>query len=133
MTDRYEYVREVKWTLLQILAWGVIICGIAYFLGVGWRIPGLLLGVGTSAIYFLLISYRVYKSAELSVIKAISYMRVGWLVRLSFIAMMLLLSIKIPLFDFISAVLGLFSLQIIMLVNASAIVIKSFFDSNRSL
>ena len=126
MTHMQEYVIEVKKTVLQITVWGVIICAAAYFHGDSWRIPGLVMGVVTSMIYFLLMCYRVRKSATMSVLKAISYMRLGWLMRLSFVSLMLLLSIKIPFFDFISAIIGLFSLQIVIIVNASIVVVKSF-------
>lgn len=123
-----EYIVEVKRTLLQILAWGTVLCGIAYLTDCGWRIPGLLLGLITSMIYFLLMCYRVKKSADMSVPKAISYMRLGWLLRLSFVAIMLVLSIKIPIFDFLSAVIGLFSLQVVMIGNAGVIIMKGFFS-----
>lgn len=131
MKHMQEYVIEVKKTVLQIMVWAVIICSTAYFAGFGWRIPGLILGVITSIIYFLLMCYRVSKSANMSVPKAISYMRLGWLMRLSFISLMLLLSIKVPMFDFVSAVIGLFSLQVIIVVNASMIVAKSFLSSGK--
>lgn len=129
MTHMQEYTVEIKRTVLQVAAWGAILCAAAYFYGFSWRIPGLVLGIVTSMIYFLLMCYRVSKSADMSVPKAISYMRIGWLIRLSFIALMLVLSIKIPLFDFISAVIGLFSLQVVLVANASIIVMKSFFSS----
>jgi len=131
MRQMHEYVIEVKRTLLQITAWAVMICGVAYFSGLSWRIPGLVLGVVTSMIYFLLLCYRVNNSATMSVPKAISYMRLGWLMRLSFISLMLLLSIKIPLFDFLSAVVGLLSLQVVMIANASMVVIKSVLGYSR--
>ena len=131
MKHMQEYVIEVKKTVLQIMVWAVIICSTAYFVGLGWRIPGLILGVITSIIYFLLMCYRVSKSANMSVPKAISYMRLGWLMRLSFVLLMLLLSIKVPIFDFVSAVIGLFSLQVIIVVNASMIVAKSFLSSGK--
>jgi len=131
MMHMQEYVIEVKRTLLQIMVWGTIICTIAYFSGLSSRIPGLILGVSTSMIYFLLMCYRVSKSADLPVAKAVLYMRLGWFIRLIFIALMLLLSIKIPSFDFLSAVIGLFSLQVIMIGNASVFVVKSFVSSSR--
>jgi len=126
-----EYIVEVKRTLLQIMAWGIVVCGTAYFSGFGWRIPGLVLGMMTSMIYFLLMCYRVGKSANMSVSKAISYMRLGWLMRLSFVALMLILSIKIPLFDFISAIIGLFSLQVVIIGNAGVLIVKSFFTPSK--
>jgi len=131
MTHMQEYIIEMKRIVLQITVWGAILCVMVYFSGIAWRIPGLMLGITTSMIYFLLMCYRVNKSAEMSVIKAISYMRMGWLMRLSFIVLMLLLSIKIPVFDFISAVIGLFSLQVVMIANVSVVVVRSFFGPSK--
>lgn len=121
-----DYVIEIKRTLLQIAAWGIFLCSSAYFIGYSWRIPGLVLGVITSMAYFLLMCYRVNQSASMPVHKALVYMRVGWLVRLSFVVLMLIVSLKIPIVDFWSAVVGLFTLQIILFLNAIAIVSKSF-------
>ena len=131
MIHMYEYVVEVKKTLGQICLMGIILCALAYLSGDSWRIPGLILGNVTSMIYFMLLCYRVNKSSLMPVSKAISYMRIGWLLRLSFIALMLVLSIKIPLFDFVSAVIGLFSLQVVMISSASFLVIRSIFGDSR--
>ena len=131
MRQMQEYIVEVKRTLLQMMALGIVLCGSAYLSDGGWRIPGLILGVITSMIYFLLMCYRVKKSADMSVPKAISYMRLGWLLRLSFVAIMLVLSIKIPVFDFLSAVIGLFSLQMVMVGYAGVIIMKSFFGPRK--
>jgi hypothetical protein len=121
-----DYVIEIKRTLLQMTAWGIVVCCSTYFIGDGWRIPGLILGIITSMIYFLLMCYRVNQSANMPVHKALLYMRVGWLIRLGFVVLMLVLSVKIPAIDFWSAVAGLFTLQVIMFLNSIAIVSKSF-------
>lgn len=131
MIHMQEYIFEIKRTFLKITIWGIVLCGIAYFSGASWRIPGLLLGIVTSMIYFLLMCYRVRRSADMSVPKAISYMRLGWLIRLSFVSLMLLLSLKIQSIDFLSAVIGMFSLQVVMIANASIIVGKSLFSHSR--
>ena len=121
-----DYVIEIKRTLLQMSVWGIFVCSSAYFIGDVWRIPGLVLGVITSMIYFLLMCYRVNQSASMPVHKALIYMRIGWLIRLSFVILMLVLSVKIPAIDFWSAVVGLFTLQVILFLNAVVIVSKSF-------
>jgi len=122
-----EYVIEIKKTVLQMLVWGTCISVAAYFMGFSERLAGLILGISTSVVYFLLMCYRIKKSADMPVHNALLYMRVGWLMRLSFIVIMLLLSVKIPGIDFWSAVFGLFTLQIVMFLQAAVIVTKSFF------
>ncbi|HEY3426457.1 MAG TPA: ATP synthase subunit I [Negativicutes bacterium] len=113
-----EYIIEVKRTLLQMAAWGVVTCGVAYVAGYSQMIVGLTVGTVTSMIYFLLMCYRVHKSVDLPSARAVAYMRLGWLVRLSFVVLMLVLSVHIAQIHFGAAVVGLFSLNIVMLGNA---------------
>lgn len=122
-----EYVVEIKKTIMQMIVWGILICASAYFTGNSEKIVGLTMGIFTSVIYFLLMGYRIKKSAEMPVNRALLYTKVGWLIRLSFIVAMLLLSIKLPGIDFWSAVFGLFTLQIILFLQAVVLVTKSFF------
>jgi len=121
-----EYSIQIRRTLLQILAWGIFISVSAYFTGYGWRLPGFVMGLFTSLVYFLLMCFRISKSADMPIHKALLYMRIGWILRLSFIVIMLFMSLKIPILDFWSAVFGLFTLQIVMFLNGVVIVGKSF-------
>lgn len=122
-----EYIVTIKKTILLMAAWGIFICAAAYLTGQSERLAGLAIGIFTSIVYFLLMCYRINKSADMPVHRALLYMRVGWLIRLLFIVMMLLLSVKMPGIDFWSAIFGLFTLQIIMFLEAAVIVTKSFF------
>jgi len=125
----HEYTREMKRTLLQMIAWGVFICGSAYITGHGWRISGLVMGIMGSILYCLLLWYRVLKSTDMPADKAIFYMRAGWLMRLFFIVFMLFLYIKIPALDFWAAVVGLFTLQIVIAGNAIIFVVRNILRS----
>ena len=122
-----EYIVTIKKTILLMATWGIFICTAAYLTGQSERLAGLAIGIFTSIVYFLLMCYRINKSADMPVHRALLYMRVGWLIRLLFIVMMLLLSVKMPGIDFWSAIFGLFTLQIIMFLEAAVIVTKSFF------
>jgi hypothetical protein len=113
-----EYIIEVKRTLVQMAVWGVATCGVAYVTGYSHMILGLTVGTVTSMIYFLLMCYRVHKSVNLPAARAVAYMRLGWLVRLSFVVLMLVLSVHIAQIHFGAAVVGLFSLNIIIICNA---------------
>ena len=121
-----EYVVEVKRTLLYIVFWGMLVSTGAYLSGFSAVLPGLLLGITTSVIYFLLMCYRVKKSAMLPPQKAVSYMRMGWLVRLSFVVLMLILSVRISSMNLWAAVVGLFSLHIVLFLNAVVLVVQEF-------
>lgn len=109
-------------------AWTLCLAAGLYAAGQGWRLPGFFLGALTSLIYFLLMAARVRKSAELPLKQAVFTMRFGWMVRLSFIVMTLLVAVKVPLFDFWAVAVGLFSLQMVLLINAVVVVTRSFFS-----
>jgi hypothetical protein len=123
-----EFTIEVKRTLWQMVALLVLLFGCSWLTGHTAAIPGLFLGGVASAVYFLLMGYRVRRSAALPPEKAVTYMRSGWIVRLSFVVLILILSLKIQGIDFAAAVLGLFSLQIVVIFNAVLIVVRSFFS-----
>jgi len=121
-----EYFIKIKQTLLQIVALGTIICISAYYTGYAWCIPGIILGNFTSILYFLLLCYRVYKAADMPAERALSYMKLGWALRLIFIVLMLLISLRVPTIDFLSSVVGMFTLQMVMFLNALVLIAKSF-------
>lgn len=119
-----EFLIEVRKTLVHMVLWAVFLVGGAWTGGKTELVPGLLLGITASILYFLLMCHRVNKSADMPPAKAVSYMRAGWLIRLSFVVAVLIVSIKIPSVNFMAAVVGLFSLQIVLYANAVIIVVK---------
>ena len=119
-----EFFVEIQRTLVYMLAWvsflivGCLTGGRAEF------VPGLILGSSGSVIYFLLLSYRIKNSATMTPEQAISYMRSGWLIRLVVVTAILIVSLKVPAFHFLAAVVGLFSLQFILYAQAVLTVLK---------
>ncbi|MDT8903752.1 ATP synthase subunit I [Anaeroselena agilis] len=110
--------------LLQLSAWAATVVGVLYFTGHGDKIAGFLAGTAISAVYGLLVCYRVRRSASLSPQKAVAYMRTGWLIRLAFIVLALAWSLKVPSLNFGAVVAGLLSLQIIIFVNGFYLVVR---------
>jgi len=113
-----DYTLEIKRTLCQLAAWALLAVTGAWLAGYVHWIPGLLTGVIAGALYFLQMAYRVRKSADMPIPKAVNYMRVGWLLRLGFILLILILSVHTTVIHFWAAVAGLFSLQMIIVLNA---------------
>jgi len=113
-----NYAAQVRQTLVHLSAWGLLITVGAFLSNKISIIPGLLTGWSGSVIYFLLMCRRVKKSAELSLSQAVATMRSGWLIRLSFTISLLVLSVYVPGIDFWAAVVGLFSLHIVFMLNA---------------
>lgn len=118
-----NYAEQMRRTLLHLLAWGLFVTFSALLSGKISMIPGLLTGWTSSLLYFLLMCRRVKKSAELPPEKALASMRTGWLFRYGFIISILVLAVKVPGIDFWAAVVGLFSLHIVLILNAVWIVV----------
>lgn len=121
-----EFFFEVRHTLTQMLLWGVSVLAGMYISETIFLMSGFILGLLTSIIYYLLTCYRIKKSIELPLEKAVPYMRIGWAMRLTFLVLMLGLSVHMPQFSFWGAVAGMFSLHVVMLFNAVLVIIKSF-------
>lgn len=119
-----NYAVQVRQTLVHLAVWVLLITVGALASSKMFFIPGLLLGWSGSVIYFLLMCRRVKKSAELPLGQAVSTMRSGWLIRLSFIISLLVVSVYVPEIDFLAAVVGLFSLHIILMLNAVFFVVS---------
>ncbi|SDE99726.1 ATP synthase subunit I [Sporolituus thermophilus] len=126
-----EYAIEARRTLLQIAALALSAIGCALLAGRADWARGLAFGSVVSAIYFCLLCYRVRRSAEMPAAKAVAYMRSGWLVRLVFISLALVLALKLTTVNFLAAVTGLFSLHIVIFLNAAVLVAKEMLSSNR--
>jgi hypothetical protein len=124
-----EYTKQVKQTLLQIVIFTLVLTSGALILNRSAVVPGLLIGTTASIIYFLLLCYRVKRSAELSPQKAVAYMRYGWVIRLFFVVLSLSLCFKLEQIDYIAALLGLFSLHIVVILNACVMLVKLRFHS----
>jgi len=113
-----NFALEIRRTLYQLAIWAIVTAVGAWLAGYAQWIPGLLTGVAASALYFLQLCYRVRKSADMPISKAVTYMRVGWLLRLGFILLILIISVYTPVINFWAVVAGLFSLQMIITLNA---------------
>lgn len=103
---------------MQLAVWAGCLAVAVAQSGETAKLYGFLLGASTGAAYYLMMSVRIRRSAEMSTAKAVGYMRAGWLVRLLLVLLMLLLSVKAPWLDFWSAVVGLLLLQALMVFNA---------------
>ncbi len=119
--------KQARLTLVGLAAWSALLIACTWLAGQGDELPGLILGMTASYTYFALLVLRVKRSATLPVTKAIRSMRIGWLIRLTFILLILILSIKIPTFHFVAAVVGLFSLHIVMVFAACLFILKHQF------
>lgn len=121
-----EFASGIKSFLLRIGLWIVVVGLGLFFSGHMDLFPGFMVGTAVSLIYAFLVGYRVKRSAALPPKEAVAYMRTGWLVRLSFIILVLTLSLKMPQINFPAVVVGLFSLQIVIMFHGTYLVAKRF-------
>lgn len=116
--------KQAKLILLGLVTWSALLIVCTWLAGQRDELPGLILGMISSYIYFALLVLRVNHSASLSLTKAVWSMRIGWIMRLVFILIVLVLSMKMPAFHFVAAVVGLFSLHIVMVFAACLFILK---------
>jgi hypothetical protein len=121
-----EYLTLLKRILIHLLSWIVLFVAILYGTGYESWIIGFTVGAGASLVYFMLMSYRIFKSSELVPSKAVAYMRAGWLIRLSFVVLVLIFSLQVPGIHFLAAVVGLFSLQFMIVLEAALFVSRHY-------
>lgn len=120
-----EYSGYVHKTLRQILllsgatAAGLLLAGKTVY------ITGFLFGALASVLYFILLVYRIRKSADLPAGKAVNYMRGGWLIRLGFIVLTLPLANKLSKVNFLAVIAGLFTFQMVLIINSFIILAKA--------
>lgn len=127
-----EFLIEIKKMLMGICIWLVLAIAAAVFSGHTEWIAGFVFGTVSSILYYLFICHRVRKSADLPMGKAIASMRAGWLIRLFFVVIVLILSLKIPCIHFGAAVAGLFSLQIVLFVKAVILIGRKIFSGQKT-
>lgn len=120
---------EIKRMLLGMITWGILVVCAGWLSHRQHLLPGFSLGFLASLCYYALLSFRVKRSAEVPLNKTVVYMRIGWLIRLSFIVLALILALIMPGIDFLSAVIGLFSFQIVMLIQATLLVVTALSKS----
>ncbi|VBB08926.1 atp synthase protein i [Lucifera butyrica] len=121
-----EYTIQVRRTLRDLGLWGLITAGGAYVSGLIPLGNGFLIGTATSMVYFLLMCYRVQKSAAYPPAKAVAYMRSGWMIRLTFVILAMILTITLPNINFIGVIAGLFSLHVILFTHAVLSAVKQY-------
>ena len=127
-----EYVIEVRRTLSQMAVVVAVFLLGAALAGREGAVFGVLLGGVASFIYFLQMCYRVKRSAGMPPDKAVTYMQTGWIVRLFLILLVATLGLKMEQIDFPAVVIGLFSLHIVIVFNAVAVVAKSLLTRQRN-
>ena len=120
-----QFVMNMKHMFLYLFLVALGAAGVLYVSGYEKIAVGLLVGMLTGTLYFLLMLYRVYKATKMPSVKAIFYMKTGWWVRLSFILLVLILSTRFAEINFWAVVTGLFLLHIIVILNVFIVALRN--------
>lgn len=115
---------SIRRTLGGLAVWGGLVAAATLLAGRGAWTAGFLLGWLGCLVYYLLLCRRVQQAVRLPAQQAVRSMRVGWLVRLLFLLLLLLLSVRLEGISFWAAVAGLFSLQAVLLLTGAAFGLK---------
>lgn len=94
-------------------------------------LSSMLLGGLGSYIYFFLLAYRVYKSADMHPLVAIRYMRAGTGLRLGFICAMVVIGLKLPGIKFLPLFYGLYTYQFVVHIESMVTVVKEHLRSTK--
>lgn len=120
-----DYFSEVRCVFRDLAAAG----GLAYAVLLIWEKPalanGLLAGLLISALYFLMMCFRIRKTAELPLRSAVVHMRAGWIVRLVFVGCSVLLAMQVPYLDILGVIGGLFLLHVIIFLHAVRLAVRA--------
>lgn len=85
---------------------------------------GLAGGAVVGITYLMMMGYRVKKAVGFSPGKAVSYMRNGWLIRLSFIVLAVMFSVQFPQIHVLGVLAGLFLLHVVIFFHAAMITMR---------
>ena len=115
MNDILICTKRVLWQLLiSFIVSAVVLWEINQLV----LINGIIAGIIAGLIYFFIIGRRLFKSTDLEIERAVFYMRAGWFIRLGILVLIFIMSIRISMAMFWSAVGGLAWVNLIVITNA---------------
>lgn len=124
MKEKQEYLIEIRRTLLPYILLCLASCVGAYLGGKLQVMLGLFEGMVVGVVYFLMMSSRVQKSLELPMQKAVWYMRIGWFIRVAFVLMVFIATLRYSQVDFPALLAGFFLLHFAILVRPLLMVLR---------
>lgn len=114
-----------KKTFRYSFLWGVLTSGWAYMSG-GIHIGnGMVLGTLASLCCLIHLYYQMKRCAAMSPPMAAAYIQAGWVVRLSAVLVVFVISVLLPQISFIAALAGYFSLQLLWIIGSGVLLIKN--------
>lgn len=120
------YLSSVKLTCIEMSFFLMLCVGVAVAINQVDVIYSLLLGWFASFGYFLLLAYRIYRSADMPPEVAMPYLRAGAGLRMGFVCAMAIIGLKLPGIYIMPFFIGLFAYQIVVRIDNVYTIIKAY-------
>ena len=121
-----EFRQEIRGTLIGVALYWLVGSGMFYFVGLSTWLAGFALGCASGAVHYILLAMRLRRVAEMSAEEARMFVRVGFILRFAFVALVLVLAAQVSRIFFASCAVGVIGLYAVQTARA-------FFDGMRSL
>ena len=113
-----EFRQEIRGTLIGVALYWVIGSAMFYSVGLSSWLAGFALGCASGAVHYILLAMRLSRAAEMSAEKAMMFMRVGFIMRFAFVALVLVFAAQVSRIFFASCAVGVIGLYAVQTTRA---------------
>lgn len=113
-----EFRQEIRGTLIGVALYWLVGSGIFYLVGLSSWLAGFALGCASGAVHYILLAMRLSRAAEMSAEKAMMFMRVGFIMRFAFVALVLVFAVQVSRIFFASCAVGVIGLYAVQTTRA---------------
>ena len=120
-----EFRQEVRGTLIGVALYWLVGSGLFCLVGASSWLAGFALGCASGAVHYILLAMRLSRAAEMSAKKAMMFMRVGFILRFVFVALVLVFASQVSRIFFASCAVGVIGLYAVQTTRALANGVRS--------
>lgn len=113
-----EFRQEIAGTLAGVTLYWLIGSTIFYSAGLSAWLAGFALGCASGAVHYILLAMRLSRVTEMSAEKAMMFMRVGFIMRFAFVALVLIFAAQVSRIFFASCAVGVIGLYAVQTTRA---------------
>lgn len=113
-----EFRQEVRGTLCGMLVFCLAGSILFYLAGLSAWLGGFAVGCASGAVHYILLAVRLRRAAEVSAEQAMMFMRVGFILRFIFVALVLVLAAQVSRIFFASCAVGVIGLYAVQTMRA---------------
>ena len=113
-----EFKEEITGTLIGVALYWLIGSGMLYFAGASSWLAGFALGCASGAVHYILLAMRLKRVTEMSAEKAMMFMRVGFIMRFAFVALVLVFAAQVSRVFFAACAVGVIGLYAVQMARA---------------